>query len=157
MINMQADPKILELIPHRPPMLLIQGIRELTIERSQSLLTISDTSSFYTPGIGVPAWVGLEYMGQTAALIAGYQQQIGHCEPHLGFLLGCRDYSAKVSHFHAGQSLCVTAEQSTVVGESLATFKCTIAGFDNKTGVIEAELATAQLSVFRQPMRDQDA
>jgi len=149
---MNAKPNPMELIPHRPPMLLIEEVLNVSNERAESLLWLSTDSPFYVPERGVPNWVGLEYMGQTAALIAGYQQQTGQCLPHLGFLLGCREYLSEVTHFKAGTCLHVQAEQSTVVGESLATFKCTIATFDAEVETVVSELATAQLSVFRQPL-----
>jgi len=89
-------------------------------------------------------WVGLEYMGQTAALIAGYQLEQGMTEPHLGFLLGTRNYSVTTSGFEAGVILEVVCKEKAVVGDGLATFDCSIfiQGQD-------AAVAKAGLTVFR--------
>ncbi len=141
--------EILDLLPHRPPMLLINEVVSLSQSQSEALVTLKDQPPFSSRSESVPAWVGLEYMGQTAALIAGYQQREGYCEPHLGFLLGCRNYTTNVSQFELGTPLLISAEQATVVGESLATFKCTIANFETRT-----QYAQALLSVFRQPLRE---
>jgi len=146
---MQIDTQILELIPHRPPMLLIDQLVSVTQTSAEAMVNVTMNTPFLV-NEKVPAWIGLEYMGQTAALIAGYQQREGLCEPHLGFLLGSRKYSTSVSSFLIGQSLLVRAEEAAVVGESLATFKCTIE--DSKT---QTSFAEAMLSVFRRPLREQ--
>ncbi len=141
------DPKILELIPHREPMLLINRIEEVDQKYSKSRVIIDQEAPFFQVGKGVPAWIGLEYMGQTAALIAGHQVQEGLSEPQLGFLMGSRKYETSVDYFKPDTHLIVTCEETALVGESLATFNCTIS--DVQTNVI---LATAMLSVFRRPI-----
>jgi len=143
---MSPDPAILELIPHRPPMLLIQQLESVTATSAQASLTIDQRSAFFTPGNGVPSWIGVEYMGQTAALIAGYQQQQGELEPHLGLLLGTRKYQAFRPWFAAGTPLLVSCNESAVVGGSLATFHCQIINQSN-----HEMCAEAKLSVFRKP------
>ena len=140
------DPKIKQLIPHREPMLLINALLDVTQQSSESRVVIDAETPFATKQ-GVPAWIGLEYMGQTAALIAGQQQREGLCQPHLGFLMGSRRYQTNVDFFHLGRTLCVRCEQAALVGESLATFSCTIS--DETTG---EQLATALLSVYRRPL-----
>ncbi len=142
------DPEILELIPHREPMLLINRIVELSANRSETLVTI-DVDTPFASEQGVPAWIGLEYMGQTSALIAGFQEREGLCEPQIGFLMGSRKYDTKVSHFLLGQNLRVICEEGALVGSSLANFNCTIRHAGN-----DEELATASLSVFRRPLSE---
>ena len=141
------DPKIMELIPHRPPMLLINGLEKVSEKHSQATVIIDADTPFYQQGKGVPAWIGLEYMGQTAALIAGHQVLEGLSEPHLGFLMGSRKYEASVEYFEPHSNLTVVCEEAALVGESLATFKCTISNSQT-----QAILATALLSVFRKPL-----
>lgn len=142
------DKRIFELLPHRPPMLLIEQLQEVNENGAVATLEVR-TNSQYCGAQGVPACIGLEYMGQTAALIAGYQQQQGLTTPHLGFLLGCRRYDSEVSYFGVGKSLRVAATQATSVGDSLATFNCTIHDAES-----DAELAQAMLSVFRQALTE---
>ncbi|WP_414829117.1 3-hydroxydecanoyl-ACP dehydratase [Alteromonas sp. H39] len=147
MTMQRYDARIFDLIPHRPPMLLINKIESVTQSASSALVYIDSDAPFYEPGLGVPAWIGLEYMGQTAALIAGYQLQQGLVSPHLGFLLGTRAFKAHCAYFTAGV-LKVSCQQQALVGEGLATFKCII---ENYAGEAEGGscLAEANLSVFR--------
>ncbi len=140
------DPDIFDLIPHREPMLLINHIVNLNAQRSETLVLIDEQTPFIAAH-GVPAWIGLEYMGQTAALIAGYQEQQGLCEPHLGFLMGSRKYASNVDYFALHKTVRVVCEEGALVGNSLANFNCTIS--DAKSANV---LATASLSVFRKPL-----
>jgi len=141
------DPKIRSMIPHREPMLLINQLVEVDQKHSKASVIIDQETPFFESGKGVPAWIGLEYMGQTAALIAGHQVQEGLSEPHLGFLMGSRKFETEVEYFEPNTNLLVSCEEAALVGESLATFNCTISNF--QTGAI---LATALLSVFRKPL-----
>ncbi len=139
-----------ELIPHREPMLLLSSVCELGDNFSTAEIIISTSSSFFMPMKGVPSWIGIEYMGQTAALIAGYQLQQGAVTPHLGLLLGTRKYEAFTAWFKDGDVLLVSCKEIAVVGQELATFHCEIRNKNN------GELyAAAKLTVFRKPLTEQ--
>ncbi|MFT4630811.1 MAG: putative hotdog family 3-hydroxylacyl-ACP dehydratase [Dinoroseobacter sp.] len=140
------DPVILQLIPHRPPMLLINRVESLDQTSSSAFVFIDSQAPFYEANLGVPSWIGLEYMGQTAALIAGFQLREGLAKPHLGLLLGTRSYTANSTYFTPNTKLLVECSQLAVVGESLITFDCTIR--DYPSGQQQAQ---ASLSVFRKP------
>lgn len=137
---------LLDYLPHRSPMLLIDKIITVSDNSSEAEVEITATSSFCQSDKGVPAWIGLEYMGQTAALIAGHQKLKGEAKEYVGFLLGTRRYNSHVEFFAIGQRLRIQCQQLAVVGETLATFQCTITLIETNT-----ELATAKLSVFRKP------
>ena len=141
------DPGIIDLIPHREPLLLIHELIEVSASRSEALVHIDASSPFFVPGDGVPSIIGVEYMGQAAALIAGYQQQHGSLEPHLGFLLGVRAYQVAQASFPAGSTLRVTCEETAVVGTGLAKFDCEISDTDSGRA-----LGTGKISVFRKPL-----
>lgn len=136
-----------ELIPHREPMLLLNNILDVGEKSSSAEIIISRASSFFMDGEGVPSWIGVEYMGQTAALIAGYQLKQGTVTPHLGLLLGTRKYEAFTPWFREGDILIVSCQEFAVVGEQLATFICEIR---NKKDHVRC--ATAKLSVYRKPI-----
>ena len=72
---MTAQLSLSDLLPHRPPMLLVDKLIKVEADRSETEIVISSHSSFFVEDLGVPAWIGIEYMGQTAATIAGYQLQ----------------------------------------------------------------------------------
>lgn len=139
------DPELFELIPHRPPMLLINRIEEVHANRSSAWVFVTNSSSFFETGKGVPSWIGLEYMGQTAALIAGHQLKQGLIEPHLGFLLGTRSFVSEYEYFPENSKLLITCEEKAVLGNEMATFSCEIYN-QSKEGT---RLVTATLSVYR--------
>lgn len=147
MLDSRFDSRLYELIPHRPPMLLINKVLKVDERTSSSLVVIDEDSPFFEDEHGVPAWIGLEYMGQTAALIAGHQLQQGLTPPHLGFLLGTRAYKAECSYFREGEYT-VRCEEKAIVGDGLATFDCFIETYNKNSQTIKC-LATASLSVFR--------
>ncbi|MDC0363048.1 hypothetical protein OAN12_08410 [Halioglobus sp.] len=136
--------KGMDLIPHRSPMLLIETVKEVSLCASKASVTIGPQSPFFAIGKGVPAWIGIEYMGQTAALISGYQLQQGYADPHLGFLLGTRNFETQTAWFSEGSELDITCAEIAVVGSTLATFDCKIS--DVRESVV---LARAQISVMR--------
>lgn len=142
------DPQLYDLIPHREPMLLIDRVVQVAADSAAAEVLIHPQVSFFQAGLGVPAWIGLEYMGQTAALIAGYQLQQGLTRPHLGFLLGTRQYAMNTAWFREGDRLLVECLQAAVTGEHLAQFQCTISSAGEP-------LATAKLSVYRKPVEQE--
>ena len=150
-MTQRFDPQLFELIPHREPMLLINQVLQVSDSSSEAIVFIDQQTPFFEQGQGVPAWIGLEYMGQTSALIAGHQLQQGTVEPHLGFLMGSRKYLTEVAYFKPEQTLVVRCDEAALVGDSLATFNCSIS--EQETG---QELATAMLSVFRRPLADKN-
>lgn len=137
---------ILELLPHRPPMLLINELVSVDSTLAKARVLIDTETAFFEPGLGVPSWIGLEYMGQTAALIAGYQLKMGLAEPHLGFLLGTRRFVAQCACYCANRWLEISCHEQAIVGDSLANFDCAIR-YDGESEC----LASAKLSVYRQP------
>lgn len=128
-------------------MLLIHQLVEVASDRASALVEVADDLPFYLSDQGVPSWVGLEYMGQTAALIGGYQQQLSKGEAQVGFLLGTRSFVANTDFFTLGQTLLITCREKASVGEGLAQFECHIIDNTNSDRV----LASATLSVFRKP------
>ena len=142
------DPRILELIPHRPPMLLINQINHVDVSDSSSMVFIDEQAPFFEQNRGVPSWVGIEYMGQTAALIAGYRLEKGLLEPNLGFLIGTRSFVSESEYFEPGTTLRVNCKEHAQVADGFAKFDCEIEKYDTVTGSTEL-LAKASLSVFR--------
>ena len=134
-----------ELLPHRPPMVLIDGVESFDAEmkRLVSRVTIGENQLFFD-GQGVPNWVAIEYMAQTAAAL------VGHLDRHLapgqpvrpGLLLGTRKLELKLARFEAGKTYRIVTEN--VFGDSdAASFACSI---EDETG---ATVATANLNAYR--------
>lgn len=154
-MKQRFDQRIFELIPHRPPMMLINHIMDLDISHSSSLVTIDIDTPFYEPNKGVPAWVGIEYMGQTAALIAGYRLKKGLIEPHLGFLIGTRAYKTEVGYFKPNTVLKINCRENAMIADGFAKFDCHIAYYSATAENAEV-LATASLSVYRRPIKHEE-
>ena len=147
-MDARFDPEILALIPHRQPMLLINQMIHLDKSHAVALVVIDEDAPFYEPGKGVPTWIGIEYMGQTAALIAGYRLKHGLLPPHVAFLLGTRNFSTMSEYFAPGTVLRVTAKENAVVADGFAKFDGVIENNGAQQSSVEP-LAKASLSVFR--------
>ncbi len=141
----ESEQRLYALLPHRPPMLLIDKLISVSQQASHSQVMISNQSAFFSQGHGVPNWIGIEYMGQTAALIAGYQLENNLVQPHLGFLLGTRKFTSNIEYFEEGLCLDIRCSEKAVVGDNLATFECII---ENN----RQTLAHANISVYRKPL-----
>lgn len=129
-------------------MLLLDKLLDVQSSCSEAAIQITTDSSFYEPGKGVPAWIGIEYMGQTAAMIAGFQLEAGTLEPHTGLLLGTRKYRSTMEWFPSGANLRVRCNELGMMPAGIATFQCEIALID-ETRQSENTVATANLTVYR--------
>ena len=140
-----------ELLPHRPPMVLIDAVESFDAEakRLTARVTIGENQLFFT-GDGVPNWVAIEYMAQTAAALVGYYDK--HVAPDQparpGLLLGTRKLDLKLERFEAGKTYHVVAENAFSDSDA-ASFVCSI---EDDTG---ATVATANLNAYRPPDMEQ--
>ena len=113
-----------ELVPHDPPMVLLD--RVLAFEESTLVAEVTIRSdSMFCDGEGVPGWVGLEYMAQAVAAHAGLQARQRGEPPVIGYLLGTRSYSCEAETFPVGEKLTVYVE-SLFVEMALGAFACRI-------------------------------
>lgn len=138
---------IQDLIPHRGAMALLDQLIEVSAHHAKASVKIEPYSSFFVAERGVPAWIGLEYLGQTAALIAGQQLKQGLVEPHLGLLVGSRQYRCEHPWFTSGTQLLIHCWEHATVGNELATFNGEILSQDE-----QAVLASGRITVYRQPL-----
>ena len=136
-----------ELLPHRPPMVLIDAVESFDAEakRLVARVTIGENQLFFD-GKGVPNWVAIEYMAQTAAALVGYYDK--HVAPgqpaRPGLLLGTRKLDLKLERFEAGRTYRIAAENAFYDSDA-ASFVCSI---EDDTG---ATVATANLNAYRPP------
>lgn len=119
--------KIEELLPHSPPMVLIDEIVDYSTDHLVAKINCNKQSRFFDNTInGVPGWVGLEYMAQSIAAYAGVQAKIKHQPIKLGFLLGARKYEMLQSTFLCGFSYNVSVTQLYMDESGLGKFDCMI-------------------------------
>lgn len=136
---MKTDYNILDVVPHGAPMSLLDSIEKYSDKGLVANVTIREDSMFCESD-GVPAWVGVEFMGQAVAAYAGVGARIADQPVKIGFLVSTRRYESACSHFPVGTSLTVSVHQITDSTIGLQVFTCRITG-DN----IEIQ---ANLNVF---------
>jgi predicted hotdog family 3-hydroxylacyl-ACP dehydratase len=128
-----------DLLPHDYPMILIDAIDSLREKGLTASVTVRPDALFIEPQ-GIPAWVGIEYMGQAIAAHAGWCARQEGRPVRIGFLVGTRRYDAGCSHFPLGAKLEIVVDTLTSNANGLQVFECRITG----AGVS----ASANLNVF---------
>lgn len=129
-----------ELLPHQPPMLLLEEFLSCEDATLVASVIITESSLFLTPH-GVPGHVALEYMAQTCGAYAGVMALKTGAPVKIGFLLGTRLCRVMVPWFHVGEQLIISA-YIVFHDEQLAAFDCKIE--------IDGRLvADAQLKVYQ--------
>ncbi len=135
-------PAIEHLVPHRPPMLLIDRIVAMA-ENEVTAEARSDAASiFAVSGKGVPSYVGIEMMAQTVCAYDGLQRLDEGPTPLVGFLLGCRKYTVRRPYLAPGAVFAVTARKLLQHGD-MASFACRMREADGM------DFAEASLNVYR--------
>jgi predicted hotdog family 3-hydroxylacyl-ACP dehydratase len=130
------------LLPHRPPMILIDRLVDAQEAESTCEVTITPRTLFLESA-GVPAYVGLEYMAQAIAAHGGYTSYRAGEPIALGFLLGTPRWQSWCRYFTVGQTLWIHVAHVWGDNEFLR-FHCTIT--DTTTTAL---LQQADLNVFK--------
>ncbi len=138
-----TDMNLEVLLPHRSPMILIDAVESFSAaeKRAVAKVTIGENQLFLERD-GVPAWVAIEYMAQTAAALVGLRDQAEGRKVRVGFLLGTRRLSLSLENFAVGETYFISAK-CIFEDDEAATFECSIA---NAAGV---EAASALLNAYR--------
>jgi predicted hotdog family 3-hydroxylacyl-ACP dehydratase len=117
-------PPVAELLPHAPPMILIDEVVEAAEGLIAARVTLRPTSLF-VEGDRVPAIVAIEYMAQTVGAYAGLRARAAGNAPKIGFLLGSRELTLDVDAFAVGDELRIEARH--VWGdERIGSFQCEV-------------------------------
>ena len=129
-----------ELLPHRPPMVLIDAVESFDAEakRLVARVTIGENQLFFD-GQGVPNWAAIEFMAQAAAALAGCfdKERDPAQQPRPGLLLGTRRLDLRAESFAAGHTYRVTVA-SKFWDDETAAFACTVV---DDAGAVVAEAA----------------
>lgn len=111
---MPGYPPVEELLPHAPPMVLLDAVEEVEGLRCRCRVDVRSGAPFAGED-GVPAYVGIEYLAQAVGALSGWRARLSGKPPHLGFLLSVREYASEVATFPMGTTLLV--EVTHVWGE----------------------------------------
>ena len=129
-----------DLLAHRPPMLLLDDIVAVDESSLTAQVRVGAHSPFFD-GSGVPSYVGLEYMAQACGAYVGALARAAGRAPRIGYLLGTRNFVARIGRFASGDRLEVAAS-CVYRDDKLGAFECRI-----RRG--EEIVAEAQLSVYQ--------
>ena len=131
-----------ELLPHAGNMVLIDRILEYGDGMAVSAVKVADNSLFYDETIqGIHAAIGIEWMAQTIAAVAGIFALQNNKPVQIGFLLGTRRYEPAKSVFALGEEYIVRVNQLYREDNGLGAFEGSIQ-LDDKI------IAESKLNVF---------
>ena len=135
--------KVEDLIPHRPPMVLIDAIESVDLSSGELV------ASFVAREEWRGNWFAIEYMAQAAAALAGVFDRAERAPAgRPGFLLGTRRIDLGIREFVPGVRYAVSAVREYVDGDS-AAFACCIREAD---GDLCSGKCTATLTAYRPPL-----
>ena len=135
---------VADYVPHRPPMLMIEEIVDVTAERAICRTTIRPDCVFAIEGQVHPSAM-IEFVGQACAIWAGVTSAREGKPPRTGFIVSCREVAFTVNSFAVGDELTIVATK--ILGEhQLAAFDGTVTRDDQicvtiQLSVVDAELA----------------
>jgi predicted hotdog family 3-hydroxylacyl-ACP dehydratase len=129
---------VADYLPHRPPMLLIDDIVEVSDQRAVCRTTLHPDCVFAIRGVVHPSAM-IEIVAQACAIYVGVLSARDGEPPRTGLIMSCREISFAVDSFAVGDELTITANK--VFGQrQLAAFTGTVV----RDGAL---CATVQLSV----------
>ncbi len=114
-------PALRSLIPHRPPMILIDELVHWDAHEVVCSVTLRDDAPFVADG-RAPALVSIEYFAQAVAAFYGYLSRNSR-QFTMGMLLGTRELELRTDYLHVGDVLTVTGHEQWS-GGGLAQFRC---------------------------------
>lgn len=119
---MAFDGDISTIMPHGPPMVLLDRYVESDDASLTAEVDITDTSPFFEAGFGIPAYIGIEYIAQAISAFNGFAALTENKKITPGFLLGSRNVTLKTPYFPVGKTVRVFVNVSFNDGE-MAVFE----------------------------------
>jgi predicted hotdog family 3-hydroxylacyl-ACP dehydratase len=141
-------PPLEALLPHRPPMILLDAVLACDVASLVATVTIRPTSLFLEAE-GVPGHVGLEYMAQACGAFAGMEALRKAEAVRIGFLLGTRRYIMHTPWFRLDECLTVSV--------SLGYRDEAMANFDGRIEIAGKLAAEGRLTVYQPQDAIQDS
>lgn len=119
-----AYPALHTILPHRPPMILIDELLECSERTVTCGVTVRAGAPFVVDG-RVPALISVEYFAQTVAAFCGYHGRERPDDFAMGMLLGTRELELRVDYFQVGDALTIAGMEQWGDGR-LAQFNCEV-------------------------------
>lgn len=137
-MNDATLPSLEELLPHSGSMLLLDGIVDHTEEITTCRIEPARNEIFIADG-AVPAWVGLEYMGQAACAHVLLKTRDSDSGPAGGILVSARGVSMNLDAFELDRRYHVEATHVLEQGR-LQSCRCSIRERDGANVLMEGRL-----------------
>ena len=144
-----VDLPVSEFVLHRKPLLLIDRLIRLDATSAECEWRVRKADKFLMPGLGVPSYIGMEYMAQCISVHDGACEYVLGFPPPLGMILGTRHLKSKVDYFDEGSAYQVACEENVSSFDGMGSFDCSIV-FNGQV------VAEARLSVLKQLQRNID-
>ncbi|MGI2117853.1 hotdog family protein [Shewanella sp. SM72] len=146
-----AEQDIADFIPHRAPMILLDKIIGYRRDNLETEVTITAKSPYFDDKHrAVPNYVGIEYMAQSIAALAGVEAKLRNDKIRVGFLLGSRKLALYAKQYELGRTYRTQVSRLYQEESGLAVFDCQIfllpeAGSDQEKILV----AEANVNVFQ--------
>lgn len=143
-------PPVLEVLPHRSPVLLLERLVEHDSRATTARVTVGEAAWLRRADGSVPSWLALEYMAQCVAAHEGLlARDEGRPLPR-GFLVGAHGLLLHSASLSAGLRLCVRARRARGrPGLGVLSHACAL--YQEQTGREAEVLAEGRLSVALAP------
>lgn len=120
-----AYPPLEELLPHRPPMLLLDALVAAEDKAVTCRVTLREGAPFVRAG-RASALLALEYFAQAVAALFAFKARSADAPPFRGgVLLGARELELAAPHLRVGDTLDVTCREHWASGP-VAHYQCAL-------------------------------
>jgi predicted hotdog family 3-hydroxylacyl-ACP dehydratase len=136
---------VADLLPHAGPMVLLDQVVSWEADTMCTAVTVRRDMQFFKHGQGLPAHIAIEWMAQTCGAFVGAEALAAGQPVRIGYLLGSRDFTARVPWFKESSRLEISA-RLVFRDQEMGVFDCSV----REAGQAEA-LATARLTVYQPP------
>ncbi|MGI9323821.1 MAG: hypothetical protein ACR2PZ_01285 [Pseudomonadales bacterium] len=112
-----SDLEITDLLPHRPPMLLLDQVLAAREQELWCRIDLTEHSTF-AEADGIPSNLALEYLAQTAAALLGLRAKTeveNAAPPAPGMLIGCSKLHSAIAFFPPACSLVAWVQLSSAL------------------------------------------
>ena len=96
-------------LPHRPPMILVDKVIEVTEDSAVCECYVGDQGvlkNFTDANHNLPSYYTIELISQTVGVWSGYMAKLHNVDiPPMGMILGARDLKYAADHFKNGATL----------------------------------------------------
>jgi predicted hotdog family 3-hydroxylacyl-ACP dehydratase len=128
---------------HGAPMALMDRILEVDLDSARCSCIVGPENPFFIAGLGVPSWVGIEFMAQCIAVMGGARAVISDQPLPVGLLLGTTAYRSNVVAFDPDTVYEASCNTQVRDAHGLGAFDCKIDA--NGELVAQARLTVKEL------------